>query len=232
MIFRPLPGLTIISVLALAILLALGFWQLERLQWKRELIATAERNLAAPATPLGRILPPDYSRVRLTGRFDNAKEIYIFGTDATGAPIYHVVVPFEVSDGRVFLIDRGHVPKERLDPATRREGLRDGPVSVTGVWRHPEGPGSFTPPPDIARRIFYAHDLEGIARLDRVVLAAPVIVEADAAPNPGGWPKGGQTVVAFRNDHLQYAITWFGLAATLIGVYLAYHVSRGRLGFR
>ena len=63
-------------------------------------------------------------------------------------------------------------------------------------------------------------------------LAAPVVVEADATPNPGGWPKGGQTRVAFRNEHLQYAITWFALAAALLGVYLTYHISRGRLRWR
>ena len=65
-----------------------------------------------------------------------------------------------------------------------------------------------------------------------VKLTAPVIVEADAAPNPGGWPKGGQTQVTFRNEHLQYAITWFLLAAALLGVYIFYHISRGRLGWK
>ena len=58
-----------------------------------------------------------------------------------------------------------------------------------------------------------------------------MLIEADTTPNPGGWPRGGQTVVTFRNEHLQYAITWFLMAAALLGVYLAYHVSRGRLGF-
>ena len=64
-----------------------------------------------------------------------------------------------------------------------------------------------------------------------MLLLAPVLVEADATPNRGGWPKGGQTEVHFRNEHLQYAITWFALAAGLLGVYIAYHVSRGRLSF-
>jgi surfeit locus 1 family protein len=71
-----------------------------------------------------------------------------------------------------------------------------------------------------------------IAKADGVTLAAPMLVEADAAPNPGGWPKGGQTQVHFRNAHLQYAITWFALAAGLVLIYLAYHRSVGRLGFK
>jgi len=57
-------------------------------------------------------------------------------------------------------------------------------------------------------------------------------VEADARANPGGWPLGGQTRVVFRNEHLQYAITWFALAIGLLGVYIAYHVSKGRLSFQ
>jgi surfeit locus 1 family protein len=124
------------------------------------------------------------------------------------------------------------VPKERLDPATRRDGQLRDMRHIVGVWRTPDPPGAFTPPPDLAHRIWYSRDVAGIAKADGVTLAAPVIVEADATPNPGGWPKGGQTVVAFRNEHLQYAITWFGLAAVLFGVYLAYHVSRGRLRVR
>ncbi|MEI9885188.1 MAG: SURF1 family cytochrome oxidase biogenesis protein [Rhizomicrobium sp.] len=87
-----------------------------------------------------------------------------------------------------------------------------------------------TPPPDRARRIWYVRDVAGIARADGFAVSAPALIEADAAPNPGGWPKGGQTVVTFRNEHLQYAITWYLMAAALLGVYLAYHVSQGRLG--
>ena len=68
-----------------------------------------------------------------------------------------------------------------------------------------------------------------MAAADGLHLAAPVVIEADATPNPGGWPKGGQTVVDFPNNHLSYAMTWFGLAAGLLGVYFAYHVSKGRL---
>jgi surfeit locus 1 family protein len=236
MIFRPLPAMTVASVLAFAVLVGLGAWQLERLHWKLDLIARADRNLHAAPLPLDARTPDhvaanEYRQVVGDGRFDNAKEAYAFGTDKDGGAVYHVIVPFRLTDGRAFLVDRGIVPKEMLDPATRRAGQPDGPRRVTGVWRTPDPPGMFTPAPDLKHRIWYARDLAGIAKADGVTLAAPVIVEADAAPNPGGWPKGGQTVVAFHNDHLQYAITWFGLAAVLVGVYIAYHVSRGRLSF-
>ena len=234
--FRPLWTLTVATLVLFAILIALGLWQLDRLQWKLVLIAQVDRNMhAAPVSPdaaLAMRASAQYRRIALDGRFDNAKEAYIFGTDADGAPAYHVVVPFTMRDGRVFLVDRGIVPREKLNPSTRRAGQIDGDTRVVGVWRTPDPPGWFTPPPDTAHRIWYAHDLAAIAKADGIKLLAPTIIEADATPNPGGWPKGGQTVVRFRNEHLQYAITWFGLAAMLLGVYVAFHVSAGRLRFR
>jgi surfeit locus 1 family protein len=229
--FRPLPAFTAAAAALFAVLLGLGVWQLDRLQWKLALIARVDSNMhAAPVAPGA--LVGEYRRVALDGRFDNSKEAYAFATDDTGAPVYHVIVPFTVTDGRTFLVDRGIVPKEKLDPATRRAGQLDGGVHIVGIWRTPDPAGAFTPAPDLAHRIWYSRDVTAIAKADRVTLAAPVVIEADAAPNPGGWPKGGQTVVAFRNEHLQYAITWFALAAVLLGVYLAYHVSRKRLVWR
>jgi surfeit locus 1 family protein len=234
--FRPLPALTAFCALLFASLVALGLWQLDRLQWKLGLIEEVQHNLATPPISLDAVLAlgpkAQYRRVALDGRFDNAKEAYVFGTDNTGAPVYHVILPFETRDYRTLLVDRGIVPKERLNPATRSAGQVEGETRVVGVWRVPDPLGWFTPAPDRAHRIWYAHDLAGIAKADGITLAAPVIVEADATPNPGGWPRGGQTRVTFRNEHLQYAITWFGLAAVLLGVYIAFHISRGRLGWK
>jgi len=234
--FRPYPGITIAASVLFALLIGLGVWQLERLQWKLGLIAQVNANLAAPPVSLDRALAlgpaAQYRRVLLQGRFDNAKEAYIYGIGPEGAPVFHVIVPFATADGRVLLVDRGIVPRDMRNPATRPGSIENGDTKVVGVWRTPDAGGAFTPPPDLRNRIWFAHDLAAIARVDGVRLAAPVIVEADATPNPGGWPKGGQTVVAFRNEHLQYAITWFLMAAGLLGVYLAYHVSKGRLGLQ
>jgi surfeit locus 1 family protein len=233
LVFRPLPFFTVAALGLFAGLVGLGVWQLDRLQWKLALIAQVSRNMRAPPiTPTPGAHIDEYRRVALDGRFDNSKEVYAFATDETGAPVYHVIAPFKLADGRTFLVDRGIVPKEKLDPATRRAGQVEGTAHVVGIWRTPDAAGMFTPVPDRARRIWYSRDVTAMAKTDGVALAAPVIVEADAAPNPGGWPKGGQTVVSFRNEHLQYAITWFALAAVLLGVYLAYHVSRKRLAWR
>jgi surfeit locus 1 family protein len=233
--FRPLAVPSLISAILLAVLVSLGIWQLERLGWKRGLIATVNNRMTAAPVTLDQALAmgsgAQYRRVRLTGRFDNAEEAYVFGTGVQGVPVFHVIVPFTSDDGRVVLVDRGIVPRDLLDRSTRSRGLIEGRSVVVGVWRTPDPAGTFTPKPDLSRRIWYSHDVASIARADAVRLPAPVIVEADATPNRGGWPKGGQTRVNFRNEHLQYAITWFLLAAGLLVVYFAYHVSRGRLTF-
>jgi surfeit locus 1 family protein len=241
MTFRPYPGFTIFTVIMLAILCGLGVWQLERLQWKLALIARVSGHMAAAPLSLeqARALGADevqYHRVTLRGIFNHAQENYVFTTDASGDPVYHVLTPLFVEESGAgshwLMVDRGEVPKDRLDPASRRAANASGTATVTGVWRVPDPPGTFTPAPDRAHRIWYSRDLNGMARADGIALKVPALIEADATPNPGGWPKGGQTVVTFRNEHLSYAITWFGLAAGLLGVWIAYHVSRSRLSFK
>jgi surfeit locus 1 family protein len=234
---RPYPGLTIATVILLAILCGLGVWQIQRLHWKLALIARVNGHMAAAPVSLDELLAMDpdaaqYRRIALAGRFDYAREAYVFTTGPGGEPVYHVLTPLRTDDGRLLMVDRGEVPAERLSPSTRAAGNPNGETHIVGVWRTPDPPGAFTPAPDLAHRIWYARDLAGIAAADHLRLAAPVLVEADAAPNPGGWPLGGQTVVAFRNEHLSYAITWFGLAAGLLGIWIAYHVSKGRLAFK
>jgi surfeit locus 1 family protein len=234
--FRPYPGFTVFAAIMFIILCGLGVWQLQRLQWKLNLIATVERNMRARAIPLGDDggIPvwetyAEYMHVSVHGRFDNSREAYVFTTDGQGDPVYHVLTPFLTPDGHTYLVDRGMVPKDRLSPATRRAGMIEGDTHLTGFWRTPDPPGYFTPAPDPIHRIWYARDVRAIAKADGIRLAAPTLIEADAFPNPGGWPKGGQTVVTFRNEHLSYAITWFGLAAAMLGIWIAYHVSKGRL---
>ena len=231
--FKPLPGFTFAALIMVAILIGLGVWQLERLKWKEGLIATVSAHMTAAPVSLDRAMAMSaddvqYRRVALAGIFDNARESYVFTTNAGGEPAYHVLTPLVTDDGKVMMVDRGEIPAEKLSPKTRTPV--GGLTHIVGVWRVPDAPGWFTPKPDLAKHIWYARDLLGIAAVQDVRLSSPVVIEADASPNPGGWPKGGQTVVDFPNNHLQYAITWFGLAAGLIGVYAAYHISKGRLG--
>jgi surfeit locus 1 family protein len=233
--FRPLIGLSIATAILFSGLIGLGVWQLERLQWKLALIASVNRNLAAPPISLEQALAlgandAQYRRVTLAGRFENQKETFVYSTDIDGRPAYHVIVPFR-SDAGTLLVDRGIVPPALQYASTRKAGEIDGRTRITGVWRVPDRAGPFTPPSDLAHRIWYSREVKAIARADGVALAAPVILEADSTPNPGGWPRGGQTRLHFRNEHLQYAITWFALAASLLVLFFAYHRARGRLKF-
>jgi len=235
--FRPYPGATIAMAILFAILCGLGSWQVQRLHWKLNLIATMNSHLAAAPLPLDPAMQADagemqYRRVSLKGRFDHAKEAYVFATDAAGEQVYHVLTPFTVDYGRILMVDRGIVPPDRLAPANRLAGNMSGETRVTGIWRTPDRAGLFTPAPDAKHRIWYSRDLAAISAADHVSLAAPVVIEADATPNPGGWPKGGQTVMDLPNNHLSYAITWFGLALCLLGVWLAYHISKARIAWK
>ena len=103
----------------------------------------------SPDEALAMGLAAQYHRVALDGGFDNTKEAYVFGTE-DGAPVYHVIVPLTADGGQVFLVDRGVVPKERLDSATRLVGQISGETRVIGVWRTPDPLGTFTPVPDIS----------------------------------------------------------------------------------
>lgn len=232
--FHPLPGFTIFAVLMLAVLLGLGFWQLERLQWKLGLIAEMSRNMHAPPLSIRQVMAmgtkaAQYRRVCLRGRYVNSSEAYIYATDGQGGPVYHVWTPLLLDGGGVVMIDRGIVPPSLREPRTRVIGELAGVRDVSGILRTPDGPGPFTPAPQLGQHIWYARDVSDVAKAEHVHLLAPVIIEADATPNPGGWPRGGQTVVDLPNNHLQYAITWFLLAAGLVIVYFAYHRARGRL---
>lgn len=236
MYFRPLPRFTVFCGVLLLILIALGVWQLERLQWKLGLIAEMNGHLHAPALSLDQILslPPSdaqYHHVSLRGHFENDKEAYVYAAGDNGEAVFHVIVPFVLDDGRVLLVDRGIVPVLLKDPARRRPGILEGEQRITGVWRTPDPPGVFTPAPDQPHRVWYSRDVGGIAKALGLKIAAPVLVEEDGARVPGGWPRNGQTVVTLPNDHLQYAMTWFLLAASVVVLYFAYHRAQGRFAF-
>jgi surfeit locus 1 family protein len=183
----------------------------------------------ADAVKIG-IQHAEWRHVQVSGRFMHDREQYLFALGPLGATGVQVVTPLIQEDGTAVLVDRGFVPDQLKDPVRRMQGQESGDVSVSGVLRLSEKPGTFTPTPDLKRRLWFVKDIPAIAAAAGVS-ALPVLVEADAIPNPGGWPLGGQTRVDFPNDHLQYAVTWFGLALVLAGVYLLYHHSRERLTF-
>lgn len=216
---RLLLALTVFAVLFTGFS-ALGAWQVQRLAWKRELIRQVDARVHAVPVPAPR---PEvfaavtrqrdqYRRVVVSGRFDHGRETRVKAVTDLG-PGSWVLTPLAENRGFTVLVNRGFVPAERAAPETRAEGQVEGPVVVTGLLRITEPGGGFLRANDPAGDRWFSRDVAAIAEARGLRgPVAPYFIDADAAPNPGGWPRGGLTVVRFANSHLVYALTWFGLA--------------------
>jgi surfeit locus 1 family protein len=216
---------TIMTLPAFVILLALGTWQLQRLEWKNALLSARETALAAPPiTAPGEFDPARHAgrRVRLSGMFLHGKEMYSTPRPRAGYNGLRVVTPLLLADGAVVLVDRGWLPVERKSPATRRAGQIEGGVTIEGVIRAPGQPGRFVPDNQPADNIWFSFDVPAMAKAASLERVRPYLVVAGPAANPGGLPLGQPYRVEIRNDHLGYAITWYGLAAALLAVYILY----------
>lgn len=237
MIFRPLPGLTIATLIALAILIGLGTWQLQRRTEKHALLAQIESRERAATAPVELLLPTgDYAAFRkatATGRFDNTREAYVFSPRSDNnmnQSGFRVITPLTLLGGDTILVDRGWVPQDHRDPATRPDGQPQDQVETAGVLRRSATGSSFTPPPDTVQHIFYSRNSKAIASHLGLKLKSPLILEA-TSEFPGG-PEPLPSVTDIPDNHLNYALTWYSLALVLIVVYLRFHYSLGRFGFR
>ena len=197
---------------------ALGVWQVRRLAWKQDLIRQVDARIhAAPvaAPPPEQVVTrqaDQYRRVVVSGRFDHRHEALVKAVTDLG-PGYWVVTPLMTDRGFTVLINRGFVPSERQKAADRAAAQVEGAIQVVGLLRLSEPDGGFLRANDPAGDRWFSRDVAAIARARG--LQGPVasyFIDADAAPNPAGWPRGGLTVVRFANSHLIYALTWFGLA--------------------
>jgi surfeit locus 1 family protein len=213
-------------------LAALGVWQVERRAWKHELVAAVDARIhAKPVAPPGPGVwgavdakNDAYRRVTATGRFRHDRETLVQAVTDRG-PGYWVLTPLE-TPGFTLLVNRGFVPKGRRDPAARAAGNVAGVVSVTGLLRVTEPEGAFLRSNDPAADRWFSRDVVAIAKARGLRNAAPYFVDADAAPNPGGYPVGGLTVVRFPDNHLVYALTWFALCA--LSLFFAWRLWRIR----
>ena len=231
--FRPLAGPTLWTVPALIILISLGVWQVQRMHEKQALLATIAERMSAPEVPLAEVLrlplaEAEWRRVRAKGPFLHDKEAYIHAIEPELGVGVHVLTPLVAETG-VVLVDRGFVPPALKSSATRAEAQTQGETTVSGLVRLEGERSMFTPPPDQQERTWFWRDPEGIARALGIMASAPIVVVADQPANPGGWPRFAGYRVDIANNHLQYALTWFGLALALLAVYVVYHVRNGRL---
>lgn len=243
MVFRPALWPTVFAILATGILIWLGMWQLERLEWKNDLVTRVSERTELPAIPLPDatdwtsldIDANEYRPVALDGTFNHLAEFHAFTSlgepkGPLGGPGYWVLTPLVLTDGGTVLVNRGFVPADRKVRESRLEGLPQGPVTITGLLRKSAGTGLFVPEPDLAKNIWYARNVGAMAAHAGITDAAPFYVDAHNR-SVSDLPQGGETRLVFVNNHFDYALTWFGLAVALFAVYLGYHRSIGRLQF-
>lgn len=205
---------------ALAVLLGLGTWQMQRLAWKTDLLARIAAAEAAPPVPLGADVPQGYAKVVATGRFDHGREA-LLGLEVRGTVLgAHLLTPLLRDGAPALLVDRGWVPLERSLPVARPEGE----VAVAGYVRAGETAGSFAATDDVAGRRFYTFDPGAIGRALGLPEVAPFGLVALAPPGTPAatLPAAARSLPRPTNSHLGYAITWYGLAAALVGVFLVF----------
>lgn len=232
-------GLLLPAVLAFAVLIGLGIWQIERKAWKEELIATLTARVAAPPQALLAANWPnldperdEYRRVKFSAQFDNNKEVLVFAAAAGFRPDvsgvgYWVFTPAWLPDGGTVLVNRGFVPDGRKDPKSRAAGELSGTVEIVGALRWPDARHWFTPSDDPVHNLWFTRDPAAIAAAKGLGQVAAFYVEQEAPTPPGGLPQPGRLVVSLPDNHLQYAVTWFGLAAVLAGVFITWAFTTG-----
>lgn len=202
-----------------ALLLGLGIWQVQRLSWKLDLIARVDARLAAgpvaapgpgdwPAITRDR---DEYRRVTVTGRFDHSHALQSQAVTAEGGGFW-LMTPLITDEGWSVLVNRGFVPGLWSGEAARP----DGPVTISGLLRMTEPKGGFLRENDPVSGRWFSRDVAAMAVDIGMVQPAPYFIDASAGPDPAAFPKGGLTVVSFRNSHLVYAVTWFVLAAAVL----------------
>jgi surfeit locus 1 family protein len=213
-----------VAVLGIAALTSLGVWQLERRVWKLELIDRVEQRVhAAPVAAPGPEAWPgvtaahdEYRRVSITGRYMNDRETLVQAVTELGGGFW-VVTPLRTPDGFTVLVNRGFIPPDRRDPATR--AAVDDETTVTGLLRVSEPHGGFLRANDPSQDRWYSRDVAAIAAVRGLTDVAPYFIDAETG-DTASFPRGGLTVLAFPNNHLVYAVTWFSLAAMLAGATL------------
>ena len=241
---RGVTGLAIVTLLITALLLGLGVWQMQRRAEKHALIAALiERPGALPQA-----LPPPSQWSRLTPAHDEFRRvqfpaIYQAGPDAmvysagsavrsdVSGPGTWAFLPARLPSGEMIVINTGFVQNTMQDRAQQDRAvtrLIDGaPLALTGYLRFPESPGAFTPAPNLGARLWFVRDHHAMAKALGWGEVAPFYIDLEWPAPEGGIPKPGPLDVHLKDDHLQYAITWFGLAAVVLIAFALW--ARGRM---
>ncbi|MEO1718718.1 MAG: SURF1 family protein, partial [Pseudomonadota bacterium] len=222
----------------LIVLVALGNWQWQRMHWKEGLLAQiAERTVADPA-PLADVLSRvqsssadrEYTRVFVKGVFDHAHEKHVYASGREGAGWLIFTPLLDASGVRVAWVNRGFVPHRLKAPSSRPESQPSGQIELIGLFRTEPSRSFFAPENAPKANIWYARDISQMHRSAFPETDTSFVPDwyVDADRSGEGWPRGGTTNLKLSNRHLSYALTWWGLAATLLGVFAVFAVQRFR----
>jgi surfeit locus 1 family protein len=214
----------VLALIGTTLLLGLTAWQLQRREWKHQLIERVERRVhAAPVAAPGpqsasnlTAAQDEYRHVTVQGRFLHERETLVKAVTTQG-PGYWVLTPLMTDAGYTVLVNRGFVPEDRREAATRVPGQIEGEVRVTGLLRLTEPGGAFLRSNQAAQERWYSRDVEAISRARQLTEVVPYFIDLDVSAVPGGLPVAGLTVIAFPDNHLVYALTWLTLALLLAG---------------
>lgn len=244
---RGFAGVLLTTIVMLAVLIGLGVWQLQRKDEKHALIAALDERLAA--VPVA--LPPsaqwaslnaakdEFRRVTFSAVLDPSKDAMVYSSgsgiraDVSG-PGTWAFVPAKLASGETVAINLGFVQNTLQDRAQQDRAVANLPRSAqtfTGYIRFPEHAGWFSPKADAGKRLWFERDHEAMAQALGWGKIAPVYVDLESPVPPSGIPKPGPLSVRLKDNHFQYAITWFGLAAAVLiafGFWLAGHRKAAR----
>jgi len=226
---------SIFFVIALAILVALGTWQVKRFSWKTNLVETINSSIDLPPQPL----PPidtwkqldldniNYRVVKASGRFNYKDEVHIFTQTPAGKATYSgagywVIVPFALDGGGAVLVNRGFIPEKYKQQRSRLKSQVEGKQTITGFIKTDQGANYFTPETDFKNNIWYTRNIKAISEHLELENAAPFLIAQSGEFSKDRLPQPRQLNVNLVNRHLGYAITWYGLALTLIGVFVVF----------
>jgi surfeit locus 1 family protein len=242
---------SILALVALAILLSLGTWQWQRKAWKEELVATISARLKAapidaaafralecePVEHVGVAKSCEYTAVRLTGAFDHANERHVYTSidkpagGGVGGQGYWIMTPFRISaTGETVTVSRGFIPDNAMDIAIREKTWDLGETTFTGLIRSAERRQTFTNANDPKKNTWFLRNPQELfsGEIGAAIARRYLFIDLLEPTPPGGLPQPTAGRVDIPNRHLEYALTWWALAATLLGVFAVFSAARLR----
>ena len=214
------------TITGVVLMVGFGTWQLQRLEWKENLILQIEEGLKQSPVALPLLLKGisevEYKRYKVTGIFQHDKEMHLFSTNLNGKPGYHIYTPLIRPNGAPVILNRGWVPEELKEQESRQGGLTKGLVTLNGIARLSRARTMFVPENNIKSNRWYYANIGEMATASSLETVVPIFLEAESTSGDFNWPRGGITRVNLPNRHLEYVFTWYSFAATLLVIFILF----------